>query len=31
MIMNAAFLVTREQENAFDSAVKELGAQLTTR
>ncbi|MET0551777.1 MAG: GvpL/GvpF family gas vesicle protein, partial [Vicinamibacteria bacterium] len=26
MIMNAAFLVTREQENAFDAKVKEIGA-----
>ncbi|HET8646823.1 MAG TPA: GvpL/GvpF family gas vesicle protein, partial [Vicinamibacteria bacterium] len=26
MIMNAAFLVTREQEAAFDSKVKEIGA-----
>jgi hypothetical protein len=25
MIMNAAFLVTREQETAFDSKVKEIG------
>jgi hypothetical protein len=30
MIMNAAFLVTREQENAFDSRVKELGARYDT-
>jgi hypothetical protein len=27
MIMNAAFLVSREQENEFDAAVKEIGAQ----
>jgi len=25
MIMNAAFLVTREQETAFDAKVKEIG------
>lgn len=28
MIMNAAFLVPREQEGAFDAKVKEIGAQL---
>ena len=27
MIMNAAFLVSREQEQAFDAAVKEIGQQ----
>jgi hypothetical protein len=26
MILNAAFLVTREQEAAFDAKVKEIGA-----
>jgi gas vesicle protein GvpL/GvpF len=30
MIMNAAFLVTREQENAFDAKVKEIGARFDT-
>ena len=30
MIMNAAFLVTREQENAFDARVKEIGARYDT-
>jgi Gas vesicle synthesis protein GvpL/GvpF len=30
MIMNAAFLVTRDQENAFDSRVKEIGARFDT-
>jgi hypothetical protein len=28
MIMNAAFLVSRDQEGAFDAKVKEIGAQL---
>ncbi len=30
MIMNAAFLVTRDQENAFDARVKEIGARFDT-
>lgn len=30
MIMNAAFLVTREQDNAFDAKVKEIGARYET-
>jgi hypothetical protein len=30
MIMNAAFLVTRDQENAFDAKVKEIGARFET-
>jgi hypothetical protein len=30
MIMNAAFLVTRDQENAFDARVKEIGARYDT-
>ena len=30
MIMNAAFLVTRDQENAFDAKVKEIGARYET-
>jgi hypothetical protein len=30
MIMNAAFLVTRYQENAFDARVKEIGARFDT-
>jgi hypothetical protein len=30
MIMNAAFLVTRDQENAFDAKVKEIGARYDT-
>jgi hypothetical protein len=30
MIMNAAFLVSREQEQAFDLAVKEIGARYDT-
>ena len=30
MIMNAAFLVTRDQENGFDARVKEIGARFDT-
>jgi hypothetical protein len=30
MIMNAAFLVSRDKESAFDSKVKEIGARYGT-